>query len=146
MEDVNAKIDGNKSTQTDKLTKEKKEELVDALKQELEEKMSGWDIDAFGEYVMQYCTKNEDWELQINLPAKWKFKWFKFSWDSWNLMLIFSKDYNNNDEDKELRNKLGELIYALEDYVKAYWIEMDGPEIQKHILNPILKKYHIRDN
>ena len=33
MEDVNAKIDGNKSTQTDKLTKEKKEELVDALKQ-----------------------------------------------------------------------------------------------------------------
>jgi hypothetical protein len=35
-------------------------------------------------------------------------------------MLIFSKDYNNNDEDKELRNKLGELIYALEDYVKAY--------------------------
>ena len=139
MENLNTKIDGNKGTQTDKLTNAKKEELADALKQELEEKMLAWDIDAFGEYVMQYCTKNEDWELQINLPAKWEFKWFKFSWDTWNLMLIFSKDYENDDEDKELRNKLGELIYALEDYVKAYWIEIDGPEIQKHILRPILK-------
>jgi hypothetical protein len=35
-------------------------------------------------------------------------------------MLIFSKDYENDDEDKELRNKLGELIYALEDYIKEY--------------------------
>jgi hypothetical protein len=34
----------------------------------------------------------------------------------------------------------------LNDYIKAYWIEMDEYEIQNHILNPILKKYHIRDN
>ena len=40
MENLNTKINGNKGTQEDKLTDAKKEELVDVLKQELEEKMS----------------------------------------------------------------------------------------------------------
>ena len=144
MENLNTKIDGNKGTQKDKLTDAKKEELVDALKQELEEKMSAWDIDAFGEYVMKYCTKKEDLKLQINLPAKWKFKWFNFECNIRDLRLFLNEE--NPSEDKNLGNKIAKLLYSINDYIKAYWIEMDEYEIQDRILNPIFKKYHIRDN
>jgi len=144
MENLNTKIDGNKGTQKDKLTNTKKEELVDVLKQELEEKMSAWDIDAFGEYVMKYCTKNEDLKLQINLPAKWKFKWFNFECNIRDLRLFLNEE--NPSEDKNLGNKIAKLLYSINDYIKAYWIEMDEYEIQDRILNPIFKKYHIRDN
>ncbi len=144
MENLNTKIDGNKGTQKDRLTDTKKEELVDVLKQELEEKMSAWDIDAFGEYVMKYCTKNEDLKLQINLPAKWKFKWFNFECNIRDLRLFLNEE--NPSEDKNLGNKIAKLLYSINDYIKAYWIEMDEYEIQDYILNPIFKKYHIRDN
>ena len=144
MENLNTKIDGNKGTQKDKLTDAKKEELVDALKQELEEKMSAWDIDAFGEYVMKYCTKKEDLKLQINLPAKWKFKWSKFECNIRDLMLFLNEE--NPSEDKNLGNKIAKLLYSINDYIKAYWIEMDEYEIQNRILNPIFKKYHIHNN
>ena len=132
-------------TNIKELSNLQRKQLLNILKtEELEEKMSAWDIDAFGEYVMQYCTKNEDWKLQINLPAKWEFKWLNFECNTRDLRLFLNEE--NPSEDKNLGEKIAKLLYALEDYVKAYWIEMDGPEIQKHILNPILKKYHIRDN
>ena len=141
MENLNTKIDGNKGTQKDKLTDAKKEELVDALKQELEEKMSAWDIDAFGEYVMKYCTKKEDLKLQINLPAKWKFKWLNFECNTRDLMSFFEdKPYG----DEILGHKLANLLYGLEDYIEAYWIKTyDAYEPQDRILKPIFKKYHI---
>jgi hypothetical protein len=144
MENLNTKIDGNKCTQKWKLTETKKEELVDALKQELEEKMSAWDIDAFGEYVMKYCTKDEDLKLQINLPAKWEFKWFNFECNIRDLRLFLNEE--NPSEDKNLGNKIAKLLYSINDYIKAYWIEMDEYEVQNRILNPILKKYHIHNN
>ena len=144
MENLNTKIDGNKGTQKDKLTDAKKEELDGVLKQELEEKMSAWDINAFGQYVMQYCTKNEDWKLQINLPAKWEFKWFNFECNIRDLRLFLNEE--NPSEDKNLGNKIAKLLFSINDYIKAYWLEMDEYEIQDHILNPIFKKYHIRDN
>ena len=144
MENLNTKIDGNKGSQTDKLTNTKKEELTDALKQELEEKMLAWDIDAFGEYVIQYCTKNEDWKLQIDLPAKWEFKWFNFEYNIRDLRLFLNEE--NPSENTNLGEKIAKMLYALNNYIKAYWIEMDEYEIQDHIINPILKKYHIRNN
>ena len=122
-----------------------RKQLLNILKtEEFEERMSAWDKDAFREYLILYCTKLEDWELQINVPAKWKFKWFNFECNTRDLRLFLNEEYPS--EDKNLGEKIAKLLFALEDYVKAYWIEMDDPEIQKHILNPILKKYHIRDN
>ena len=122
-----------------------RKQLLNILKtEEFEERMSAWDKDAFREYLILYCTKLEDWELQINVPAKWKFKWFNFECNTRDLRLFLNEE--NPSKDKNLGEKIAKLLYALEDYVKAYWIEMDDPEIQKHILNPILKKYHIRDN
>ena len=132
-------------TNIKELSNLQKKQLLNILKtEEFEERMSAWDKDAFGEYVMKYCTKKEDLKLQINLPAKWKFKWFNFGCNIRDLRLFLNEE--NPSEDKNLGEKIAKLLYALEDYVKAYWIEMDGPEIQKHILDPILKKYHIRDN
>jgi hypothetical protein len=104
--------------------------------------MSAWDINAFGQYVMQYCTKNEDWKLQINLPAKWEFKWFNFECEIRDLRLFLNEE--NPSEDRNLGNKLANLLYELENYLKAYWIKIyDAYEPQDRILKPILKKYHI---
>ncbi len=129
----------------DKLPDPQRKQLLDVLKmQELEEKMSAWDIDAFGEYVMKYCTKDEDLKLQINLPAKWEFKWFNFECNIRDLRLFLNEE--NPSEDKNLGNKIAKLLYSINDYIKAYWIEMDEYEVQNRILNPILKKYHIHNN
>lgn len=132
-------------TNIKELSNLQKKQLLNILKtEEFEERMSAWDKDAFGEYVMKYCTKKEDLKLQINLPAKWKFKWFNFECNIRDLRLFLNEE--NPSEDKNLGEKIAKLLYALENYVKAYWIEMDEYEIQDHILNPIFKKYHIRDN
>lgn len=120
-----------------KLPTLKQKELLDILKkQELEEKMLAWDINAFREYIMKYCIKIENWKLHINLPNKWEFKEFNFECNIRDLRLFL------NNEDSSENAKLGEnfanLLFALPDYLKAYWTEIDEYEIQNRILNPIL--------
>ena len=129
-------------TNIKELSNLQRKQLLNILKtEELEEKMSAWDIDAFGEYVMKYCTKNEDLKLQINLPAKWKFKWFNFECNTRDLRLFLNEE--NPSEYKNLGNKIAKLLYSINDYIKTYWIEMDEYEVQDRILKPIFKKYHI---
>ena len=129
-------------TNIKELSNLQRKQLLNILKtEELEEKMSAWDIDAFGEYVMKYCTKKEDLKLQINLPAKWKFKWFNFECNTRDLRLFLNEE--NPSEYKNLGNKIAKLLYSINDYIKTYWIEMDEYEVQDRILKPIFKKYHI---
>ena len=140
----NKKINQNKSAKTYEQTKTQKENMVQLLKQKLEEEMSIWNIDAFWEYLMKYCTKDEDWKLQIDLPAKWEFKWFNFECNIRDLRLFLNEE--NSSKDKNLEKKIAKLLYSINDYIKTYWIEIDEYEIQDHIINPILKRYHIQDN
>lgn len=124
-------------TNIKELSNSQRKQLLNILKtEEFEERMMAWDKDAFREYLMLYCTKFKDWELQINVPAKWKFKWFNFECE-------FLDYYNNL---HELGEKISKLERALQDYMKVYWVEIDRHDIQVCIINPILRKYHMLGN
>lgn len=144
MENFKPKIDKDESTEISKLTNAE-EESVAALKQKLEQEMSAWDINAFGEYVKQFCTKNEGWQLLITLPpVKWKFEWFNFKCETRELMLFLNEEASS--KDSNLGKDIANLLYELENYLKAYWIEIDEYKTQDLILNPILEKYRTSDN
>ena len=133
-----------------------RKQLFDALKmQEFEERMLDGDIDAFREYLMLYCTEVKDGDLQIDLPAKWEFKWFKFSWDISELKFLFNEVSNKEDpyreilagetSHKELGIEIAKLFDAFEDYVKAYQTRVFQRKFERSILNPIFEKYGIFD-
>lgn len=143
MEIIKTKIEKNTGTNRNGVTKVPEEELASVLKQqELEEEMLVWNMDAFWEYVMMYCTKNEDWELCISLPNKWEFKWFNFKCKIRDLRSFFNEETS---KDTKLGEGIANLLHELDNYLKAYWIEADEYEVQNRILNPIFKKYHIQD-
>lgn len=147
MEELNIKIDGNKDTQRNNHTNAQ-EKSRSALKQTLEQEMSDWKINAFGEYIKQFCTKDEGWELLITLPPVkwkfWKFKWFNFKCKTRDLIHFLNKEAFF--KYRYLGENIANLLYELENYIKAYWIEIDEYEIQDLILNPILEKYRTSDN
>ena len=140
--ETQTKICENTGMKQEKLTREQKEQLVNLLKQDYEEKMSAWNIDAFWKYIMQYCTKKENIKLYINLPAKWEFKWFNFECKIRDLKIFLNG--GTSYEDTKLGEKISNLLYELENYLKAYWIKTyDEYELQDRILYPIFKEYHI---
>lgn len=143
MEIINTIIYEGVGTNGDGVTKVPEEELASVLKQqELEEKMLDWSIDSFWEYIMLYRTKYKDWELCISLPNKWEFEWFNFKCKIRDLRLFLNEETS---EDTKLGEEIANLLYKLENYLKAYWIEADEYKVQDCILNPIFKKYHIWD-
>lgn len=128
------------------LSDEEKHQLFKLLKQDkLDREKSMWNIDAILEdlnenYVNIEGNKemlNKKWIIMhINLPAIWKFNWFKFDCfisDCSGEVLL--EDWNEEYKEKSYSmEEILKLYEAIIKYMKEYWIDADEYDARGYLL------------
>lgn len=128
------------------LSDEEKHQLFKLLKQdELDREKSIWNIDAILEDLKENYVNieeykemlNKPWDIiHINLPAIWKFNWFKFDCFTSGHYLDGSvwewkEEYIERSYSKE---EILELYEAIIKYMKEYWVDADQSDAWEYLL------------
>ena len=133
--DIPTGWDGEKKTDIQKLTVEKKNEISETL---------FWNVEAVIKDLKEHHVKIEEdvemmwyeWKkVYINLPAVWEFKWFKFEYFV-SYDCVFKGDFES---DPELEKKsysmkeVSNLLKAMNGYMQAMGVETYDFESEEYL-------------
>ena len=128
------------------LTDEQKDKLFEMLKQDrLDREKSMWNIDAILEDLKENHVNiegnkeilNKKWIIMhINLPAIWKFNWFKFECFISNyLESVNLEDWNEEYKEKSYSmEEILKLYEAIIKYMKEHWVDADEYDAHEYLL------------